>query len=69
MICIATSKKCLEVDLNSTQLQAELIEGLTQEICKTIEKYEGAIHASTVLGVLDTVKHIILLETVKEHDE
>ena len=55
--------------MNSTQLQAELIEGLTQEICKTIEKYEGAIHASTVLGVLDTVKHIILLETVKEDND
>jgi hypothetical protein len=55
--------------MNSTQLQAELIEGLTQEICKIIETYEGAIHASTVLGVLDTIKHIILLETVKEHNE
>ena len=69
MTCTATSKKCLGVNMNSTQLQAELIEGLTQEIGKTIEKYEGAIHVSTVLGVLDTIKHIILLESVKEQDE
>jgi len=55
--------------LNSTQLQAELIEGLTQEICKTIEKYEGAIHASTVLGVLDIVKHCILMEIMEENNE
>lgn len=55
--------------MNSTQLQAELIEGLTQELAETIEKYEGAIHVSTVLGVLDTIKHILLLESVKEHNE
>jgi hypothetical protein len=55
--------------MNSTQLQAELIEGLTQEICKTIEKYEGAMHASTVLGVLDIIKHSILMEIMEESNE
>ena len=55
--------------MNATQMQAELIEGLTQEVCKVIESYEGTIHASTVLGVLDTIKHILLLEAVKEHNE
>jgi len=59
----------LGVDVNSTQLQAELIEGLTQEICKTIENYEGSIHASTVLGVLDIVKHCILMEIMEENNE
>ena len=55
--------------MNSTQLQAELIEGLTQEICKTIENYEGTIHASTVLGVLDVIKHSILMEIMEEGNE
>jgi hypothetical protein len=55
--------------MNSTQLQAELIEGLTQEICKTIENYEGTIHASTVLGVLDVIKHSILMEMMEEDNE
>jgi hypothetical protein len=55
--------------MNSTRLQAELIEGLNQEICKTIENYEGSIHASTVLGVLDIVKHCILMEIMEENNE
>ena len=55
--------------MNPTQMQPELIEGLTQEICKVIESYEGTIHASTVLGVLDIIKHSLLMEIMEESND
>jgi hypothetical protein len=66
---MTTSRKCLEVDMDSIQLQNELVDGLTQELCKVIENYEGTIRATTVLGVLDIIKHSILMEIMEESNE
>ena len=66
---MTTSRKCLEVDMDSIQLQNELVDGLTQELCKVIENYEGTIRATTVLGVLDIIKHSILMEIMEEGNE
>lgn len=63
---MTTSRKCLGVDMDPIQLQNEMVDGLTQELCKVIENYEGTIRATTVLGVLETVKHIILLEIMED---
>jgi len=62
-------KPCLGVDMDSIQLQNELVDGLTQELCKVIESYEGTIRATTVLGVLDIIKHSILMEIMEESNE
>ena len=66
---MTTSRKCLGVDMDSIQLQNELVDGLTQELCKVIESYEGTIRATTVLGVLDIIKHSILMEIMEEGNE
>ena len=66
---MTTSRKCLGVDMDSIQLQNELVDGLTQELCKVIESYEGTIRATTVLGVLDIIKHSILMEIMEESNE
>ena len=55
--------------MDPIQLQNEMVDGLTQELCKTIEKYEGTIRATTVLGVLETIKHIILTEIMEASNE
>jgi hypothetical protein len=55
--------------MDSIQLQNELVDGLTQELCKVIESYEGTIRATTVLGVLDIIKHSILMEIMEESNE
>ncbi len=55
--------------MDSTQLQNELVDGLTQELCKVIENYEGTIRATTVPGVLDIIKHSILMEIMEEGNE
>ena len=66
---MTTSRKCLVVKMDSIQLQNELVDGLTQELCKVIESYEGTIRATTVLGVLDIIKHSILMEIMEESNE
>ena len=66
---MTTSRKCVVVQMDSIQLQNELVDGLTQELCKVIESYEGTIRATTVLGVLDIIKHSILMEIMEESNE
>lgn len=49
--------------------QADLAQGLNDELLDVIWKYHEAMLVPTVLGVLDVVKYTILMEHMDDEDE
>lgn len=49
--------------------QGRLAHGLYDEIMKVIDQYDEATYLPTVLGVLDLVKHQLLINHLEQDDE
>lgn len=49
--------------------QGELAKGLHEEIMQVIDRYDEATYLPTVLGVLDLVKHQLLINHLEDLDD
>ena len=49
--------------------QGKLAQGLFDEICNVIDKYDETLYVSTVLGVIELVKAQIMSDAMEEEDD
>jgi len=49
--------------------QEKLADGLVEDILEAIHKYDETLYMSTVIGVLELVKHCLIQESIKEADD
>jgi hypothetical protein len=46
--------------------QGKLADGLVEDILEAIHKYDDSLYMSTVIGVLELVKHCLIQESIQE---
>ena len=49
--------------------QGKLADGLVEDILEAIHKYDDSLYMSTVIGVLELVKHCLIQESIKEAED
>jgi hypothetical protein len=49
--------------------QGKLADGLVEDILEAIHKYDDSLYMSTVIGVLELVKHFLIQESIQEAED
>jgi hypothetical protein len=49
--------------------QEKLADGLVEDILEAIHKYDETLYMSTVIGVLELVKHCLIQESIAESED
>jgi hypothetical protein len=49
--------------------QGKLADGLVDDILEAIHKYDETLYMSTVIGVLELVKHCLIQESIAEGED
>ena len=49
--------------------QGKLADGLVEDILEAIHKYDDSLYMSTVIGVLELVKHCLIQESIAEAED
>jgi len=49
--------------------QGKLADGLVEDIFEAIHKYDDSLNMSTVIGVLELVKHFLIQESIAEGED
>ena len=49
--------------------QGKLVDGLVEDILKTVYKYDDSLYMATVIGALEFVKLQLIRESMEEEDE
>ena len=49
--------------------QGKLADGLVEDILEAIHKYDDSLYMSTVIGVLELVKHCLIQESIQEAED
>ena len=49
--------------------QGKLVDGLIEDLLKTIHKYDDSLYMSTVIGALEFVKLQLIQESMEDNDD
>ena len=49
--------------------QGKLVDGLVEDVLKTVHKYDDSLYMATVIGGLEFVKLQLIRESMEEEDE
>ena len=49
--------------------QGKLVDGLVEDLLKTIHKYDDSLYMATVIGVLEFVKLQLIQESMEDDDD
>ncbi len=49
--------------------QGKLVDGLVEDILKTVHKYDDSLYMAKVIGALEFVKLQLIRESMEEEDE
>jgi hypothetical protein len=49
--------------------QGKLVDGLVEDVLKTVHRYDDSLYMATVIGALEFVKLQLIRESMEEEDE
>ena len=49
--------------------QGKLVDGLVEDVLRTVHKYDDSLYMATVIGALEFVKLQLIQESIEEDDE
>jgi hypothetical protein len=49
--------------------QGKLVDGLVEDVLRTVHKYDDSLYMATVIGALEFVKLQLIQESIEEEDE